>query len=143
MKRRAWIVGQNEAAILGEGWYDRRAEWFGLPFRESCPRASLRLPEVADGDRVTLLLSSDLALHQGKQKVRVILADRAWDFEVRPPKPACGWQPFTIEAPRSAGDSSRSELVIESESWRHAAHEPIEDYREAGVLFAGVFVFSS
>lgn len=140
MNPRAWVVGLNETPLLGEGWYDRAPDWFGLPFRESYPRSVLRFPELKTGDKATLLLSSDLAIHVGNQAVRFRLGEQTWEQNLRPPGLASDWQPITLAIQDPSPQSGLSLLEIDSEPWRHGQYEEVQDYREVGVLLAGVFV---
>lgn len=137
---RAWIVGQNEAAILGEGWYDRAPDWFGLPFRESFPRAVLRIPSQAVTSRITLVLSSALAFHHGSQWVEITLGDFRARHLLPPPSPGGEWRLVGIPVPRRIPLQANLEVTLVAQAWRHGEMEPIKDFREVGILFAGVFV---
>ncbi len=137
---RAWIVGQNEAAILGEGWYDRAPEWFGLPFRESFPKAVLRIPFQAVAGQITLLLSSALAFHTGSQWVEISAGGCRTRYSLTPPTPGAEWRVVTVPVSRSTPPQGILEITLVSQPWRHGEVEGIQDFREVGILFAGVLV---
>jgi hypothetical protein len=137
---RTWLVGQNESSILGEGWYDRWPDWFGLPFRESFGRATLRIPGLGAGMQLTLLLGSALALHTGSQEVKIHLGKDQWEKTLVPAFPKTGWQAVTLEVPGDRGADSMIELVIETRPWCHGKYEDNKDFREVGILLGAVFV---
>ena len=136
----AWIVGQNETAILGEGWYDRAPDWFGLPFRESFPHSVLRIPSPPSARRVTLLLSSALAFHTGSQWVEISLGGDCTRCQIHGPRAGLEWQVVTVPVPSSCQTQSCLELRLRSQPWRHGEVENIKDFREVGILFAGVLM---
>ncbi len=137
---RAWIVGQNEAVILGEGWYDRAPDWFGLPFRESFPRAILRIPSQAVAGPVTLLLSSALAFHNGAQWVEISVGEACTRHVLPAPIPGQEWRAVTVPPPPRISSSGCLEITLVAQPWRHGELEEIQDFREVGILFAGVLV---
>ena len=137
---RAWIVGQNEAVILGEGWYDRAPDWFGLPFRESFPQAVLRIPTQAISGPVTLLLSSALAFHQGSQWVEITVGETRTRHFLPPPTPGVAWRAVIVPVLRQLPAHECLEITLTAQPWRHGEVEGIPDFREVGLLFAGVLV---
>ncbi len=137
---RAWVVGQNEGPILGEGWYDRGPEWFGFPFRESLARAVLRVPGVAPGDRLSLLLGSALAYHIGSQAIAVRLGSLCLETVLRPPFPKSGWEMVSLQAPADLPRQEPAELVLVTAGWRHASHDQPGDLREVGLLLGALFL---
>lgn len=135
---RTWLAGENESAVLGRGWYGRGADWYGLPFRESCPEAELRFRKTAEDHTLHLLLAAPPALHQADWccRVQIHAENYAWVF--RPPLPATGWQVFQQSLERvPAGD-----LVVrfESPAWCPDEFEHNGDRRQLGLLFAGAFI---
>jgi hypothetical protein len=139
MNTRAWVVGMNEGAILGEGWYGRRPDWFGLPFRESFGRASLRVPDLEKGGKIVFLLSSCLALHTDRQTVRIQIGEQSSTLTLSRPDTGRPWKTFTIEVPKGVRSEPLTSILLETDEWRHGNYEPIPDFREVGLLFAGVF----
>jgi len=134
---RAWLVGQNDASIVGEGWYDRMPDFFGLPFRESFPRATLRFDDLIAGEKISFVLGSAFALHESCQQVRIRIGKETWEREMRPPLPQTGWQAITVVVP--AG-TKQTEVILETDGWRHGDYEDIADFREVGFLLGGVFI---
>ena len=137
---RAWIAGQNEAAILGEGWYDRAPDWFGFPFRESFPHAVLRIPSQAVAHQVILLLSSALAFHTGSQWVEITVAGAATRCLLSPPLQGAEWRVISIPVLQASLGEEYLEITLKAQPWRHGEVEEIKDFREVGILFGGVLV---
>jgi len=137
---RAWIVGQNEAAILGEGWYDRAPDWFGFPFRESFPQAVLRIPVQAVTHQVILLLSSALAIHAGSQWVEINPGGPVSRITLPPPSPGAEWRVVRIPVLQASLGREYLEITLKAQPWRHGEVEEIKDFREVGILFGGVLV---
>jgi len=142
MSLRTWVVGHNEIAVLGEGWYDRSPEWFGLPYRESFPRATLRVPVLGVGDRLTLLLSSNLGLRRGEQQTSLRVGENKLEFTLKPQLHGICWQTVSLDIRSSVSKEKERILAIESEGWRHGDIEEVPDFREVGVLLAAVFLRS-
>ncbi|MCA9439679.1 MAG: hypothetical protein KC964_02655 [Candidatus Omnitrophica bacterium] len=137
---RAWIVGQNETPILGEGWYGRSHDWYGLPFRESFGRCSLRLPPIPGRTRLTLVLGSALCQHCPSQMLIVRCGDREWSFELRPQPSGYGWQNVEIDLEDLCPEGGPLEIVLEPQKWRHGDYEDVQDFREVGILLGAVML---
>lgn len=137
---RAWIVGQNETAILGDGWYGRCPEWFGLPYRESFGACSLRLPEIPKHGRITLVLGAPLCFHCPTQSLTIRCGDKEWRRELTRQPDGYGWQKVEIELADLCPDSGPVEIRLESQAWRHGDYEEIPDFREVGILLGAVFI---
>ncbi|MCG3196827.1 MAG: hypothetical protein HUU16_09605 [Candidatus Omnitrophica bacterium] len=137
---RAWVVGQNEGPIIGEGWYDRGPDWFGFPFRESFARGVLRIPALAPGDRLNLLLGSALAYHMGSQEVVIRLGSLNLKKVLRPPFPKSGWEFVSFRAPSDLPPGELAEVVLETPVWRHSVHDGSGDFREVGLLLGALFL---
>lgn len=129
-------------AVLGEGWYDRGRDWFGLPFRESFSEAVLRIPALFPGDRVTFLLGSAKAWHTHSQCASIEWKGGRTECVLQPAFPRTGWQAVQIESGGSPPDTGETEFRFRTEAWRHADYEDVADYRETGILLGAVFVES-
>ena len=136
----AWIVGQNETSILGEGWYGRCPDWFGLPFRESFGRCSLRIPSNRPR-RITLVVGSALCFHQPDQSLHIRCQERDWTFRLVPQPEGYGWQVLTLDLDGLSPVHDFLEFSLEAEKWRHGDLEPVQDFREVGLLLGAVFLF--
>ncbi len=137
---RAWIVGQNEAAILGEGWYGRCDDWYGLPFRESFGRCTLRIPRRSHKRHLTLVLGSALCLHRPSQTLTVRCRDQEWKFELKPQPRGYGWQNIDVDLAQLGSSDEPIEVVLETQRWRHGDYEEIQDFREVGILLGAVLL---
>lgn len=138
---RSWLVAQNEAAVLGDGWYGRVPDYYGLPCRESFPQASLLLPKVQRGDRITLLLASVMANYRDSQRVWIHYEGLTWEKQLLTGEDP--WQRWTFELPFDpAPDQPFWQIPLRAEQWHHADFENNHDFRPVGILLAGVFVTS-
>jgi hypothetical protein len=143
MTVRAWLVGQNEAAILGQGWYDRCPDWFGLPFRESFPEAEIRLSEWREGDRLHLLCGSYLAALGKSQELRLEWGSSVVAHTLSQENQPAGWQWVSIDSPRPGTKGGSPPLRLVLEKWTHGEWEEVEDYRPVGIVFGGIFLTTS
>lgn len=143
---RAWLVGQNEAALIGDGWYDRAPSWYGFPFRESFPQATLRIHPNGAGDTLHLFVASPLAVHKGTQWIDLSIEGTGTSGEV-PRKtryelvPSSTESPWNVVSCRLSGfnvGSQRLLMHIECEGWRHGDWEQIADFRPVGIVFGGM-----
>ena len=137
---RAWIVGQNETPILGDGWYGRCHDWYGLPYRESFGLCTLRLPSLSNGSHITLVLGSALCQHCPSQPLIVRCGSREWRFELRPQPSGYGWQNIDLDFDEECESGDSVELVLEPQKWRHGDYEEIQDFREVGILLGAVLL---
>ncbi len=137
---RAWIVGQNEAPILGEGWYGRSPEWYGLPYRESFARCTLRLPGLPSGSHLTLVLGSALCQHRPSQYLRVSCGGREWELELKPLPDGYGWQNIGLDLADLCSPGEPTEIELVPQKWRHGDFEEVQDFREVGILLGAVLV---
>lgn len=92
---KCWLVGENESAILGPGWYDRVPDWFGLHCRESSGQASLILPS-GSFTTISLLISSTSILKNHHPVIHLEWEQGHQTSILNPALPETGWQLIQI-----------------------------------------------